>query len=68
MKKGVAISAFYRIVWKSFERLNQLMFWEKEKDIGKTTVNSWRLKMAPWRHTNLGGVRRIIKKNGAPPK
>jgi len=41
-KKGGAISAFYRIFGQSFEMLKQLMFWEHEKDIGKTTVDSWR--------------------------
>jgi hypothetical protein len=30
------------------------MFWENEKDIGKTTVDSWGLKMAPWRHSRVG--------------
>jgi hypothetical protein len=45
MKKGVAISAFYRISGQRFERLKQLMFRKYEKDIGKTTVDLWRLKM-----------------------
>jgi hypothetical protein len=32
-----------------------LIFRENDNDIGKTTVDSWGLKMAPWRHTNLSG-------------
>jgi hypothetical protein len=42
MKKGAAISAFYKIFGLSFEWLKQLMHWENEKDIGKPTVDSWR--------------------------
>jgi hypothetical protein len=41
MKKVGVISAFYKIFGQSFERLKQRMFRENEKDIGKTTVNSW---------------------------
>ena len=41
MKKCAANSAFYKIFGLSFERLKQLMFRENEKDIGKTTVDSW---------------------------
>jgi hypothetical protein len=41
MKKVGVISAFYKIFGQSFERLKQLMFWENDKDIGKTTVDSW---------------------------
>jgi hypothetical protein len=37
------ISAFYKIFGQSFERLKQLMFWENDKDNGKTTVDSWRM-------------------------
>ena len=51
------ISAFYRIFGHRFERLKQLIFRENEKNIGKPTVDLWRLKMAPWRHTNPGGGR-----------
>ncbi len=39
MKKVGVILAFYRIFGQSFERLNQLMFWENEKNIWKTTVD-----------------------------
>ena len=39
MKKGAAISAFYRIFGQSFERSKQMMFWENEKDIGNTMVD-----------------------------
>ena len=51
--RGV-ILAFYRIFGQSFE-IETADFWENEKDFGKTTVDSWRLQMAPWRHTNPGG-------------
>lgn len=40
IKKVGVISAFYKIFGQSFERLKQRMFREKEKDIGKTTVDS----------------------------
>jgi hypothetical protein len=42
MKEVGVISAFYRIFGLSFERLKQRMFWENDKDIGKTTADSWR--------------------------
>jgi hypothetical protein len=42
MKKVGVISAFYKIFGQSFEKLKQLIFWENDKDIGKTTVDSWR--------------------------
>jgi hypothetical protein len=45
MKKKGEVSAFYRIFGRSFERLKQLIFRENEKNIGKPTVDLWRLKM-----------------------
>jgi len=41
MKMGPVISAFYKILSQSFESLKEQMFRENEKDIGKTTVDSW---------------------------
>ena len=59
IEKGYVISAFYRIFGQSFERLNQQMFWENDKDIGKQTVDLWRHEFRR-RHTNPGVVSRII--------
>lgn len=42
LKKTVSVSAFSRIFGQRFESLKQLMFWENEKDIGKTIVDWWR--------------------------
>jgi hypothetical protein len=42
MKKVGVISAFYRIFGLIFKRLKQRIFRVNEKDIGKTTVDSWR--------------------------
>jgi hypothetical protein len=35
------ILAISRIFGQSFEKLKQLMFWDNEENIGKTTVVSW---------------------------
>jgi len=40
--KDGKFSAFHNIFGLSFEMSKQLIKWENEKDIGKTTVDSWR--------------------------